>query len=1078
MDRKRVETFASIPEKANQILYVIICALVMIGLRIWYLAVMQHEARGQEAGRSRRHLMIEPAMRGTIRDRFHTVLAANTIDYRVGVFWPPIQEIPRKIVDNGQKRLLRKEYVRALANMLGKALSIDPLHVEDTIYSYAVFSQATPVILKTGLSERQYYTLNLAAKDWPGLVVERAPKRWYPRGRSGCHVVGYTAPLSRQEYDRTVAEIRVLKEYVEGVERGEERDLPHGIASFFAAKERLMALERRSYGLNDEIGKMGVEATFETQLRGLAGKKYVITNAFGEVLREAAGSRDPVPGTRLVLTISAELQEWCEKLLAQSEVDRYHRLDNDSDKQARGAKNPFVRGGAIVAIDPKTAEVVACASYPRFDPNDFVRPPPSMHAKMPSHKTSVWLEGDAYVQKVWDLEWPMAREESDATSFSEHRVWMTWETFVKMVLPASEPAVALLSSTLSVRRLLQLQEEMGNTPLVVDLTRLLVRQEELSDDVRHVLAPLSINALRYLISVKVAFAEMLKHELEDGFTSGPFQEWRDLHGTEFLAEKRREEKAAFLAPRPYLPYLDKERSRQYAAWWKEHGDTILLSAFSVSGPALPEWVQQSTKRCVTAFSQSGLHKERKEGLLLLSSLVKQLNKDDGLRLLSALKGYDGLTHPLLAHYTSTARGRPPATGQDLIRSFLSLRSSPLASFCHMQPSAQGSIFKLVVAYAALHQQLERLHGEEGGLRPNFFHMRDQTFHSGGRVFIGLDSNGRPIPQLYKGGRLPRSADSTLGELDLVRAIGRSSNPYFSLLAADFLASPQLLIDASRTFGYGEKTGIALPSEASGRLPADLEENRTGLYTTAIGQHTLTSTPLQSAVMLSALATCGDVLIPRLVRMAIGPEVLSLQQFRDGSTYPGRDLMKAVGVDVPIWLARSVDVSKHHIQVTTRRIKRHVEMTRTERNLIFEGMAASAEHAIHDGRLRQLFAHRPGLLEVLYSMRGQMVGKSSTAESYERLGAGIGQKPYMYNHTWFGGIFFPEDGKGALPFEQADAELIVVVFLRYGSYGKDAAPLAASVAAQWRQIQRRHGAYGSKRSSDDKKDGSQPEPAGL
>ncbi len=1056
MDRKRVEAFASIPHRANQILYVVLVGLLIIGLRIWYLAVVQHETRSQEAARIRRHLVVEPAMRGTIRDRFHVVLAANTIEYRVGILWPAIQEIPRKIVDNGQKRFLRKEYVHALSKMLGSAIDVDPIHIEDTIYSYAVFSQTTPVVVKTGLTERQYYQLNMAAKDWPGLVVERAPKRFYPRGRSGCHVIGYTAPLSRQEFDRAVSEIRVLKEYVTGVERGEEKELPFSIPSFFAAKERLMALERRAYGLNDEIGKMGVEASFEAQLRGLAGKKYFITNAHGEYLREAAGSREAVPGKRLVLSISSELQAWCELLLAQSEVDRHNRLDRDTERLARGAKNPFVRGGAIVAIDPKTAEVVACASYPRFDPNDFVRSAPSATSLGTHQQVSVWLEGETYVQKVWDLEWPMAREEGDDTSISEHNVWMIWEQFLKMVLPTGETALQLLPSKLSVRRLLQLQEDKRESFLIADLTRLLVRQEELSDVLRNLVGPLSIDALRYLISAKVAFSDALQHELEERFHRGPFQEWRVLHETDFLAQKRRDEKEAGIPTRPYLPYLEKERARQFSAWWKEHGDTVLLSAFSLTSASLPEWVQQGTKRCVALFSHAGLHKERREGLLLLSSLIKQLNADEGLRLFSALKGYEGLTHTLLGRYFSTVRGPAPTTGQEFIRSFLSLRSSPLASFSHMQPSAQGSLFKLVVAYAALHQQLQRLHGDDFQLTPNLFCMTDQTFHSCGRVYLGYDSSGKPIPQLYKGGRLPKSAESNLGELDLIRALGRSSNPYFALLAGEFLASPQVLIDAGKTFGYGEKTGIALPSEAAGRFPTDLETNRTGLYTTAIGQHTLTATPLQSSVMLTALATCGDVVIPRLVRMAIGPEVASQQQLRDCSSYPGRDLMRSVGVDTPLWLAQTVDVNKHHIQVTTRRTKRHVEMTRKERDLVFHGMLASIERTMQDHNLSRLFAHRPSLLQVLHGMRGQMIGKSSTAESYERLGVGVGQKPVMYNHTWFGGIFFPESVKSGHPFERHDADLIVVVFLRYGTFGKDAAPLAASVANEWRVIQRRHG----------------------
>jgi cell division protein FtsI/penicillin-binding protein 2 len=1056
MDRKQTEAFASIPQKANRILYVVLLGLFIIVSRLWYLTIIQHEIRSHDAIRSRRHLVVEPAMRGTIRDRFHLVLAANAIEYRVGILWPPIQEIPRKILDHGKKRLLRLEYVKALAKTVGAVIDVDPSRIEDTIYSYANGSQTTPVVIKTGLTEKQYYQLNMMAKDWPGLVVEKASKRVYPRGKSGCHVIGYTAPLSRKEFDKAVLEIRGLKEYVSGVERGEEKELPFNIPSFFAAKERLLALERRSYGLNDEIGKMGIEAAFEAQLRGLSGRKYFVTNALGDILREAAGSCDPIPGKRLVLSLSAELQEWCERLLAQSEVDRYNRLEQDTDRLAKGAKNPFVRGGAIVAIDPRTAEVVACASYPRFDPNDFCRSSSGSFCSGSRQKSAVWLEGETYVQKVWDLKWPMAREEVDETGIIEKKVWMTWDYFLKMILPPDAPELHLLSSHFSVLRILQLQEEKKDALLFLDLTRLLVRREELSEALIKGLGPLSIDALRYLISAKVAFSESLEKELEERFQSGPFAEWRASFGTAFLAEKRKEEKALAVPTKPFLQYLEKEKSRQFSAWWKENGDTVLLSAFSVSGVCLPEWVQEGTKRCIASFSQEGMQKERREGLLRLSSLVKELCPEDGLRLFSALKGFTGLTHPLLGRYTSNIRGRPPTTAQDLIRSFLSLRSSPLASFCYMQPSAQGSIFKLIVAYAALRQQLKLLHGDETLLNPNFFRMTDQTFRSGGKLYVGYDCSLKPIPQLYKGGRLPKSAESHLGELDLVRAIGKSSNPYFALLAGDFLANPQQMLEAGKNFGYGEKTGISLPSESIGRLPEDLSTNRTGVYTTAIGQHTLTATPLQAAVMLSALATCGDVRIPRLVKMAIGPEVAVQQQLKDSCLYPGRDLMHAIGITTPIWIAGATDINKHHIQVTTLRTKRHVEITRKERNLLFDGMAASIERAMQDHNMQKLFSHRQELLQNFRAMRGQMIGKSSTAESYERLGAGVGQKPYMYNHTWFGGIFFPESVSNRHPFETQDAELVVVVFLRYGTFGKDAAPLAASVAHEWKQIQRRHG----------------------
>ena len=1051
MDRKHLETFASIPARANRVLVYVAIGLGIIALRIWYLAIHEHAPRTERASRARKHLVLEPAMRGTIRDRYQIMLAGNAIEYRVGVAWTPILEIPRKFSVNGQSRALRKEYVKALCQMLSRELGLEPARVQDVIYSHAVFSGTTPVVLTTGLTEVQYYHLNMLAKDWPGLIVERAAKRIYPRGRSACHVVGYTAPLNRAEFDRAISEIRFLREYVEGVERGEEREIPLGYSSFFAAKERLIALERKAYGLNDEIGKMGIEASFESQLRGLVGKKYFITNAHGETVREAAGSKEAVPGRRLVLSICSELQEWCEQLLAMSELDRYERLEKNEERRLLGAKNPLLRGGAIVAIDPKTAEVIACASSPRFDPNDFVRSVPGLCSHHARGKTSKWLEDESYVQKVWDLEWPMAREEADETSFSERQLWLKWGDFTRLILPNNSPLLNLLSPSTTVRQLIKIQESDASTTLV-DLSRLLIRKEELSPETFPAIEPLSIDALRNVISAKVMFSNMLKGELRSGFISGPFKKWREVNEETFLKNCRAKEKASGAVPRPFLHYIEAEQNKQFSAWWDRNQNPIVFTAFSMGSAELPHWVLQAVRSCVGKCVRENAFLERKEGLLLLSSMMKGLSSSNAIALLSALKGYDELTHALHGSYTSNVRGKAPKTAQDLIRSFISMRASPLASFCHMQPSAQGSIFKLVVAYAALHQQLRKLSWDDQKLHSGFFRINDSSFRSGGKLFVCHDGAGRPIPQIYKGGRLPKSSESNIGELDLIHAIGKSSNPYFSLLASEYLESPELLTEAARGFGYGEKTGISLPFESAGTFPSDLQTNKTGLYTTAIGQHTLTATPLQASVMLSTLANGGDVLTPRLLKMAIGAGESESSALK-ASPSPS---LAAVGVDFPLWLSQAPDVSKHHIHIPSRKAKRHIDLTIKERSLILEGMHASIQRTMHDPGIHRLFAHRPTLLKSLSSFDGQVVGKSSTAESYERLGLGIGQKPVMYNHTWFGGIFFPPNTHCRPPFDSVQPDLVVVVFLRYGSFGKDAAPLAASVAEMWRAIRKRHG----------------------
>src|SRR5262249_54057973 len=141
---------------------------------------------------------------------------------------------------------------------------------------------------------------------------------------------------------------------------------------------------------------------------------------------------------------------------------------------------------------------------------------------------------------------------------------------------------------------------------------------------------------------------------------------------------------------------------------------------------------------------------------------------------------------------------------------------------------------------------------------------DKTYTNHHETFVGYHSDGKPLPRFYKGGRLPRSTNSNLGRMGLLEAIETSSNPYFSLLAGDILSNPNDLANASRRFGYGKRTGLDLPSEISGSIPRDLEHNRTGLYSMAIGQHTLIVTPLQTSVMLASIANGGKLITPWLV----------------------------------------------------------------------------------------------------------------------------------------------------------------------------------------------------------------------
>ncbi len=110
--------------------------------------------------------------------------------------------------------------------------------------------------------------------------------------------------------------------------------------------EELKTLDPGRYAGTHFIGKTGVERFYEDVLHGQAGLRKVETNARGRVLREL-GRTDPVPGQNLRLTLDKELQSLA-----------YELLDG--------------RRGSIVAIVPKTGEILAMVSAPGFDSNQFV----------------------------------------------------------------------------------------------------------------------------------------------------------------------------------------------------------------------------------------------------------------------------------------------------------------------------------------------------------------------------------------------------------------------------------------------------------------------------------------------------------------------------------------------------------------------------------------------------------------------------------------------------------------------------------------------------------------------------------
>lgn len=119
------------------------------------------------------------------------------------------------------------------------------------------------------------------------------------------------------------------------------------------------------YRMGVTVGKKGIEKQYDQVLRGVEGTEFIEVTALGEILGQYSGKSkvQPVPGADLVLTIDADVQRAAIEGLDSFAVK--HVLST------AGGDSLVHFPGAVVALDPRTGEILAMTSSPGFDPNVF-----------------------------------------------------------------------------------------------------------------------------------------------------------------------------------------------------------------------------------------------------------------------------------------------------------------------------------------------------------------------------------------------------------------------------------------------------------------------------------------------------------------------------------------------------------------------------------------------------------------------------------------------------------------------------------------------------------------------------------
>lgn len=1002
------------PERVNRILNLILIALCLLVVRGWHLAIVQHEDRVAEAERpKRRTVWVEP-QRGAILDRFGLPLALNQEEFQVGVLYAAIRDVPRTAwISSGERRLrvkARSEYIRALSEMLEQELGLEADRIEDIIHSRGSLFSHIPCPVKEKISMEEFFRLKALERDWPGLVVQVVSKRVYPAGSSMSHIVGYLGRLSGDEYRAW----RNLLYLLEAAESGDPYAILEatevGIRPDEIAARRLQH-RRLGYSPSDLVGKSGVERIFEQELRGLCGLDQFEADTAGRRLR-SLGSKLPVAsGGTIRLSLSLELQQEAERLL------------NEAEMRSTAERAPEHLGGAIVAMDPRNGEVICLATTPSFDPNCLIEQGPEL---------SSYLENNQWIASVWDGLKPFSfgmRREVGRHSLSDRarHTFLGWECFLERLVGLEHPSARFVHQ-LSVGDALSAldgvspealpvlgtslprpswlpgwPEKHTHQILALDLMRLALGAVEPRGRCPDSWLSMSLSDWRCMQQDIQRLRRGSKEGARSRFHKERFVPWRAQYQKRWLALQRQEEKRQQRAHKPYLELLDAEESRQFQEFWAQHEEQTLdalvrnqVGPLEGLEPSLDKTSQQALRRLRLRLADT----EKLSGMGLPGK--KAALGARPINWLGLAPTHEQLTERLWGHYPylrsrrnqrlkDLAAGFHPPFGDGLMRSHAFQQVAPL-----------GSVFKLVVATEALRQS-EQKHGRA---QTDSWTIFEDAVAEGRRISqVGKTADGRPIPRVYQGGRLPLTAYRHFGRMDFLSAIERSSNPYFSLLTVNALQSPLDLLEAAREFGFGSRTGICLSGESPGRLPNDLETNRSGLYAFAIGQHEMRCTPLQAACMVGAIANGGDLMKPLLL---VGQQP---------------------------------------------QVRRRIEFSEPNRRLILQGM----HRVVHGvtGSARPAKVRKDSCSAALKASYEKMapclIGKTGTAQILETLSPDPEEGIQLVQHVWFSGVVYP-DAARASRFE--NPELVVVVFLRFADGGREAAPLAARCAELWREIRTR------------------------
>ncbi|HKY13419.1 MAG TPA: hypothetical protein VJM33_00745, partial [Microthrixaceae bacterium] len=252
--------------------------------RLWYLQGVAQDEYEIQANAVHLRIIHEEGPRGRILDRNGKVIVDNRITLVLGLD----RQALRGVDEKGRDAMFDR-----LADTLTEFGMPTKSAVIESRYADKRWGplEFVPVVTDLPAQDIELY-LGEHAEEYPGVVVKRRSVRTYPYGTLAAHLVGYVGQINPEELEAKQAE--------QGKpDPNQPRDD-----------------QKKPYEGGDEIGKAGVEATFERDLRGTPADRRIQVDARGDYLTTVEDAKAR-PGDDIWLTVDLDVQAYAEQLLQQ-----------------------------------------------------------------------------------------------------------------------------------------------------------------------------------------------------------------------------------------------------------------------------------------------------------------------------------------------------------------------------------------------------------------------------------------------------------------------------------------------------------------------------------------------------------------------------------------------------------------------------------------------------------------------------------------------------------------------------------------------------------------------------------------